>query len=101
MTLTAADPTDAADLLRRVEDLVPLLARNARQCEAQRRLPAENLDALAGAGVVRMSVPHRFGGLESDLPAQVDVLAALARGCGSTSWVTSVYSVCTWLDIHR
>jgi alkylation response protein AidB-like acyl-CoA dehydrogenase len=32
-----------------------------------------------------------------DLPGQVRVLAALAAGCGSTSWVASVYSVCTWL----
>jgi alkylation response protein AidB-like acyl-CoA dehydrogenase len=94
--MTAAAPPSEAELVGRTEDLLPLLRDNAARAEADRRLPADVVDALADAGVFRMSVPRRFGGLQTDLPTQFEVIRTLARGCGSTSWVSALYAVCGW-----
>jgi alkylation response protein AidB-like acyl-CoA dehydrogenase len=76
---------------------VPLLRRNALETERERRVAAENIAALAEAGIFRITLPRRFGGYECSVATQVDVLAEVARGCGSTSWVAAVYSVGTWI----
>jgi 3-hydroxy-9,10-secoandrosta-1,3,5(10)-triene-9,17-dione monooxygenase len=60
-------------------------------------VPAESLDALAGAGVFKMCAPKRYGGAEADFQTQCDVLAEVARGCPSTSWVATIYSAMGWL----
>jgi alkylation response protein AidB-like acyl-CoA dehydrogenase len=57
----------------------------------------ENIEALHAAGVFRMCTSKRFGGLETDLPTQFEVIRTLGRGCGSTSWVAQVYAACAWL----
>lgn len=89
-----AHDTDA--LVDDVRALVPQLRARAETCERERRLVDDNLEALASCGAFSLTVPHRYGGLELDLPAQVRVLAALGAGCGSTAWVASLYSVCAW-----
>jgi alkylation response protein AidB-like acyl-CoA dehydrogenase len=85
------------EVVGRVRELVPLLRENALRTERDRRVASENLSALAEAGVFRLTLPESFGGFEAPLTTQIDVLAEIARGCGSTSWVASVYSVGTWL----
>ena len=84
-------------LLGRTTALVPLLRENALRTERERRVVPENIEALAEAGVFRLTLPRSFGGYEASMATQVEVLAEIARGCGSTSWVASVYSVGTWL----
>jgi 3-hydroxy-9,10-secoandrosta-1,3,5(10)-triene-9,17-dione monooxygenase len=44
-----------------------------------------------------MRVPVRYGGYESDMNTVVDVLSELARGDGSTAWVTAVWAISTWM----
>ena len=56
-----------------------------------------SLDALSEAGVFRMMAPTRYGGDEADFQTQCDVLAEIARGCPSTSWVATIYSAMAWL----
>jgi 3-hydroxy-9,10-secoandrosta-1,3,5(10)-triene-9,17-dione monooxygenase len=97
-TVAGAAATEAAiavptqeELVRRAADLVPLLRANARQCHEERRVPQENLKALAQAGLLKMTLPRRFGGFECDTKTKVRVLGELARGCGSTAWVATLY----------
>jgi alkylation response protein AidB-like acyl-CoA dehydrogenase len=92
-----AESPDRVDLVGRAAELVPLIARNAGKAEENRRLADETIDALADAGLLRMRVPNRYGGYESDMTTVVDVLAELARGDGSTSWVASVYAISSWM----
>ena len=88
----------AADgLLARTAALVPMLRARAAEIEAARRVPAASLDALSEAGVFRMMAPKRYGGAEADFQTQCDVLAAIARGCPSTSWVATIYSAMAWV----
>ena len=44
-----------------------------------------------------MTAPKRFGGYEADFMTQCEVLAEVARGCGSTSWVATIFSAMSWL----
>src|SRR5262249_38876116 len=37
------------------------------------------------------------GGSEASFETQCDVLAVLARGCASTSWVATIYSAMAWV----
>jgi 3-hydroxy-9,10-secoandrosta-1,3,5(10)-triene-9,17-dione monooxygenase len=94
--MTAAT-APATEVVERASALVPLLRGNALRADRERRLPPENLEALAEAGIFRITLPRRFGGYELPTTAQVDLLCELARGCGSTSWVAAVYSVGTWI----
>jgi alkylation response protein AidB-like acyl-CoA dehydrogenase len=95
MSLAEAPPAEG--LLERAAALVPMLRENAVAAENARRLPAEHYDALSEAGILRMMVPKRFGGYEADFQTQCDVLAELARGCPSTSWVATIFSAMGWL----
>src|SRR5215204_3894854 len=89
--------TSASLLVQRTTALLPLLRRQAPDAERARRVPADVLDALGEAGVFRMMGPRRFGGFEADFQTQYDVLAQVARGCPSTSWIATIYSAMTWL----
>ncbi|GHJ44225.1 acyl-CoA dehydrogenase [Catellatospora sp. TT07R-123] len=86
-----------ADLVERATQLQPLLRSHALWTEENRRLHTENIEALADAGVFRMRVPTRYGGLESDSKTMVDVCGAIGRGDSSTAWNISVWFTCTWM----
>src|SRR5262249_20774280 len=74
-------------------DLVPLLARNAAETERLRRLPDTVIDALQTAGLLRITIPRRFGGYQVSLETKVRVAAELARGCGSARWTGRLINV--------
>jgi len=77
--------------------LVPRLAEKAVATEQAKRVLPEQFDALAEAGVFRMTAPRKYGGDEVDFQTQCDVLAHVARGCPSSSWVATIFSAMSWL----
>jgi alkylation response protein AidB-like acyl-CoA dehydrogenase len=87
----------AEGLVARAAALVPMLRAHAEATEKARRVPPASLDALSDAGVFRMMAPKRYGGDEADFETQCDVLAEIARGCPSTSWVATIYSAMAWV----
>ena len=84
-------------LVRQASDLIPLLRKHAPWAEENRRLHDEAIEALADAGVFKLRRPRHYGGYEADNDTLVDVGSALGQGCGSTSWVASVYWIPTWM----
>jgi alkylation response protein AidB-like acyl-CoA dehydrogenase len=90
------EPT-AAELVARARALQPLLREHAAKTDADRRVPAECIDALADAGLFKASLPRRYGGYASTLRAMLDVSAAVAEGDGSAGWVVALVNVCNWL----
>ncbi len=84
-------------LAERALALRPLLEANAADTDRLRRLPDANVQALKDAGLCRLMVPARFGGHQTDIHTYIEVMEALGRGCGSTSWVASLINVCAWL----
>lgn len=85
------------ELLKRAADLGPVLKANAQASEERRQLSDEMLEALAGSGLLRMRVPRRYGGYESDMRTVAEVLAELARGDGSAAWTASVWLISSWM----
>ncbi|QDN93393.1 acyl-CoA dehydrogenase family protein [Streptomyces sp. RLB3-6] len=101
ISMDAPHTTDAArelraDLVERAAKLRPLLAGNADLTDRERRVPAENIDALAEAGLLSLMQPARYGGLQTDYRTLMEVSREVGRACGSTGWVTSLLNACAW-----
>jgi alkylation response protein AidB-like acyl-CoA dehydrogenase len=95
MEITQAPPR--AELVRRASELVPVLRDEALWMDENRRIHVDVIDAITDAGLLKMRVPVRYGGYESDMGTVVDVLAELGRGDGSTAWTVAVWSISTWM----
>jgi alkylation response protein AidB-like acyl-CoA dehydrogenase len=86
------------ELVERAAALTPTLQRNAQETEDTRRIPQENLDALRDAGLLKITMPRRFGGYEVMATTKMAVSEAIGRsGCGSTAWVTALINICNWM----
>jgi alkylation response protein AidB-like acyl-CoA dehydrogenase len=74
---------DAADLLRELERIRPILTACRSQAETERALPDDAYDAMRSAGLFRMLTPRAFGGFELH-PS--DLVEAVARIDSSAAW---------------
>ncbi len=83
------DADEYAGLVSRVRSLSPALRANAQQCEDQGRTTDEIVALLNESGVFRMVQPRHVGGYELAPTIFLDVGAAIARECPSTSWVVN------------
>jgi 3-hydroxy-9,10-secoandrosta-1,3,5(10)-triene-9,17-dione monooxygenase len=81
----------------RAADLVPLLRAKAAEIEREGRIPDDVLAALDAAQLFRLRTPRRFGGFEGDIRTYLDVVTALGRGCGSTSWIGFISIATVWI----
>ncbi|MFJ5306649.1 flavin-dependent monooxygenase [Streptomyces sp. NPDC088350] len=96
MAPLSAPPSDAG-LVERVRELQPLLRETALHTEQERRVTAEVVSALTDAGVYRMNVPRRYGGYQSRLRTQVEVVSEIAAGCGSTAFMALIQAGCSYI----
>src|SRR5262249_43068057 len=96
-TVDMVNPT-ANDVLDAVHDLAPTIADRAPEIEAVRRVPADLLDQLIGAGCFRLLRPRSLNGIGADGPGALEVLEALARADASTGWVVMIGSG-SWVDL--
>jgi alkylation response protein AidB-like acyl-CoA dehydrogenase len=85
------------ELVRRAQDLVPLLQKNASWHEENRRLHEDTIKALGDAGFFKLRVPKHYGGYEVDTTTLNAVLVELSRGDGAVGWTTSVWSIPGWM----
>ncbi|TCK21466.1 acyl-CoA dehydrogenase family protein [Pseudonocardia endophytica] len=85
-----------AELVGRASEIVPVLARNAARTEEDRRVVEENISLIDDAGLFSIMRPRRLGGLETDFRTKLEVSREIARGCGSTSWATTLMNVCAF-----
>ncbi|MER7761404.1 acyl-CoA dehydrogenase family protein [Streptomyces sp. NPDC097619] len=86
-----------ATVLEAVREAIPVLRSRGAEIEGNRRLTDENIELLEKAGVFRIAVPERFGGLDLPVADQAEVLAEIARGCGSSGWVSMVWVSTAWI----
>ena len=89
-------PTEA-ELLARASDLVPALKERAARAEELRRIPGETVGDVLATGLHLIGVPQRFGGMDVNYGAALDVAAELGRGCPSTSWCYGLWAAHAWL----
>ena len=95
MSVSEAPPKE--ELVHRAAQLVPLIKEKALWMDENRCLHNEVIEALTDAGLLRMRVPARYGGFESDMTTMVDVLSEIGRGDGSTSWTLAVWAISAWM----
>jgi len=85
-----------AKIVNRAAELLPLLRAHAERTERIGRVPDEVINALRESGLLSLTLPRRYGGLETDIRTLMEVSAELAKGCGATSWVTTLMSACAY-----
>ncbi len=84
------------ELLRRAAQLVPVLKERAARTEQLRQIPPETVQDLVASGLIRIGNPRRYGGQDVEIDAAYDVGWELGRGCGSTGWCYSLWTVHNW-----
>jgi alkylation response protein AidB-like acyl-CoA dehydrogenase len=89
--------SDRDALLRRAQQLVPILAERSARAEELRRVPDETMEDFLAAKLMRIVQPARFGGYEMDWDALCEMGMVLARGCMSQAWVATVLAEHAWL----
>ena len=91
--ISSAYPSVGAreDLVRRSEDLIPVLRARAAETDALRQLPAQTAGDIKALGIARVLQPARYGGCQAPFAGMVDVLRMIGRGCGSTAWCLAQY----------
>lgn len=77
-------------LLERARELAPVLRERAEQCEADRRVPVETIEDYRRLGLIRMSMPARYGGSELGWDVLCEVTQVLAAACGSQAWIQRI-----------
>src|SRR5215813_533007 len=89
-------PADARELLGRAAALVPVLRERAARAEQLRQIPPETVADLRASGLIRIGNPDRYGGQGVEMHLAYDVGWELARGCGSTGWCYSLWTIHNW-----
>lgn len=80
------DPT-AEDVVAAAERLAGGLVERQAETEERGRYAEDTHRAFSEAGLYRILVPRRYGGLELGVQTFARVARALARGCPSTGWM--------------
>ena len=91
--LQKSDTEERAEaLLELARELVPTLAARGGETESLRQLPAETVADLKARGLTRLCQPRKYGGAELPINRAGEIVATVARGCGSTAWVCAVFT---------
>lgn len=67
-------------------------ADRAGQYDAESRFPRENYDDLRDAGLLALTVPKEFGGLEVDPLTYALCILEIAKGCSATALTFNMHS---------
>jgi alkylation response protein AidB-like acyl-CoA dehydrogenase len=86
-----------ASVLDEVTSLAATLRESGPEAEERRWIPETNIDLLDKAGVFRLSVPRRFGGLEAPVADQVRILGEIAQADTATGWVSMIWVSSAWV----
>jgi 3-hydroxy-9,10-secoandrosta-1,3,5(10)-triene-9,17-dione monooxygenase len=80
-------------LLDRARALFSIVRERAQEAESQGKLHDDTFARLTDAGFGRICAPVRFGGYGLGLDAAAEVVMEMARGCGSTGWITNLMTI--------
>jgi alkylation response protein AidB-like acyl-CoA dehydrogenase len=74
------------DVLKIARDLVPLVEREATNCEALVTMPDAVVDAFRETGLFALQIPESLGGFEADIATTLTVYETVCRADASTGW---------------
>lgn len=72
--------------LKAAQSLAPIIAARADDIEAARRLPADVAEQMAAAGLFRLIVPERYGGMQAPTADLVAAIECIAQADASAGW---------------
>ena len=79
-------------LLGLVEELGPRFGLRAARYDQEASFPFENYDDMREAGLLKLCVPKRYGGLGADLFTYALVSATLGKHCGATALTFNMHA---------
>ncbi len=97
MNTPATLPNTLEETLARARDMLPRLQARAELTEQLRRLPDETHAEFLRYGFYKIMQPRAFGGLELEFGSQTLLGTELARACGSSSWVATLFACHGWI----
>jgi len=74
------------DVVKIARDLVPLVEREAANCEALVTMPDAVVDAFRESGLFALQIPESLGGFEADIATTLTVYETVCRADASTGW---------------
>ena len=83
----APDGSQHESLTERAAAMVSALLERQKEADALRRIPDSTHRDFLEAGFYRIYQPRRYGGLECENRALIDIAGELGRGCGSSAWI--------------
>lgn len=89
--------TSGDELYAAAEALVPLLRQQNAETETRRWIGDDLSRRLNEAGMYHLFGPARYGGAELSTRDGLRVLAKIAEGCPSASWVAGIHNAAVWL----
>jgi len=95
-TKSETSATSEADLIQRAQDLGPNLAERRLATAAARRISPQTMEEIVASGILRASLPMRFGGYELPFGTHTSVAMELARYCPATAWVAGILGSHNW-----
>lgn len=85
--------SDSNFLLKRIQQILPEIAKNAEQAEIDRKAPADSIRRLNEIQLNRAFLPKAYGGFEISLPEFAECVVELSKACAGTAWAYSL--LCT------
>jgi 3-hydroxy-9,10-secoandrosta-1,3,5(10)-triene-9,17-dione monooxygenase len=99
--MTAADripaKDDAEKLIARAANLVHLLRSRSADDGAIGKLSETTVQELNNAALFELTIPSRYGGLQTSIRTYKDIVVQLARGDASAAWTVSLINIGNWL----
>ena len=65
-------------MLSDIKGLASTIVARLSEIDAQRSMPRDVIETLRSIGIFRSLVPRRYGGLELDVPAALEIVTANA-----------------------
>ena len=85
----SASEVSAEELVARATALIPKVRERSQEGAELRMLPPETVEDFKSAGFIRAATPKRFGGMDHDLEVIADISMQVARGDGSSGWLSA------------
>lgn len=97
------DIRDRRGAIHAARSMAGALESRATEADRLHTLPADLVEELKAAGLFRLALPERLGGLELDPVTMIEVIEEIARADGSAGWTVLIgnsTSFFSWLEPH-
>jgi alkylation response protein AidB-like acyl-CoA dehydrogenase len=88
---------DKETLIARAREMVPRLREAMKETNANRIVAPALVEEMQRRELLGVLQPRKFGGLQQDYTVFIEIIMALAQGCGSAAWVYGILGESMWI----